>query len=74
VQGMWWGVTGAEEIKAAYGRVRPAHPEPTGLRRIKLKVNMLECPACLGWHAHWWFGTTPAPSCAERQKGNRATA
>jgi len=34
-----------------------------------LKVNMLHCFKCAGYHAHWWFGTTPPPSCAERQGG-----
>jgi hypothetical protein len=37
-------------------------------RKLKVKVNMLECPACRGFHAHWWLKSRVAPpSCAERQ-------
>lgn len=41
----------------------------TDTRKLKFKINMVECTACDGWHAHWWLtSSVPPPSCMERQK------
>ncbi len=38
-------------------------------RNYKVKVDMVECGACDGFHAHWWFTSkVNPPSCYERQK------
>lgn len=38
-------------------------------RKLKIKIDMRECPACRGFHAHWWYtSTVQPPSCAERQE------
>lgn len=41
-------------------------------RKLKFKIDMVECPPCGGFHAHWWFTSSVAPpSCEERQKRNK---
>lgn len=38
-------------------------------RKLKFKINMLECPACRGYHAHfWWNSKVAPPSCDERRE------
>lgn len=44
------------------------------MRKLKFKVEMIECVVCAGHHAHWWYtSSVRPPSCAERVKRRAAS-